>query len=460
MVKLVDETQLGLVHAIHIKTHLLERFLVNPISRRYSPKQPEKENLTPIRGLNTYGPYDVNTSDALIKRKFKGLEFTVFYPKGENAVKTSLKTLLRYLKEGYFERRGKPWEDPDFQGLVEQFRLAPLDLPKVGDFVAYSPGTLNKMIDSTDFDGNQARKRKNIPVALIGGTSHRSTKVRREQYIEAKQEFMKRDVPSQYASYFEGEGGGRGLLHKIRSRARVGYAVWDFTLGIYGKAGGTAWIVPQSSMDKSGCIPDLTIGLRFARSFDKKTRFYVGHAMVLDRFGCVVGIATSDRFSGKSVQRSSVPGMVVPADIMEEIVSDAIETASADSRVRPIFRQKEEINIAIHRPAMFHPNEEIPGIEVALKKTMATKDVKFGLVPIIEAQSVMMFGPETQNRRVNRRTSVTLNESTAILYTKDSGRLVSHPITVCLQNLGNEACLFNSIHACCNHVYNMCGPHW
>ena len=80
--------------------------------------QPE-EPITPIRGISTYGPYDVNTSDKFVRRKNNVVQIFAFCPKNEPIVKKRLKNLLELLKDGYAR---KDWKDVDFPGFEEAFR--------------------------------------------------------------------------------------------------------------------------------------------------------------------------------------------------------------------------------------------------------------------------------------------------------------------------------------------------
>lgn len=449
-----------LLNLICIDTSRIRRIKVLPAELVFSDYQPEGEFLSPISGIRKYGgPYDVNTSDQAVARKFNGIEFYVFYPKGQSRVFERLKMLIGYLRNGYFEKRTK--NDVEFRGLKEEFRLKDVFVPEPKEFREYEPGRLNDEIKSIDY--NEAFQRGNIPVAIIGGVSHRSVRVNRELYLEAKMEFTKRNIASQYASFYEYRTGGLGILCKVADKnSPFGFSLWNFALNIYGKSGGLAWVVRQRLSEKCEETIDLTIGLRFVKvpgdQRVSKERYHMGYAIILDRFGRLVGVVSSEPFQ-ISTEMLKTSGMVVPSNVMKNIIMMALEKAISDSRFKEIFNVKPVINIAIHRLSIFN-QEEISAISSAIKSQMGEKTVKFGLVSIMSTRSLLFFNKIDNRISADRNTAITLNNDVALMYTVEAETKVAYPITIRVQNLGKEESVFKTLEEACNHVSALSALHW
>jgi len=450
------------IFTITIKTEKLRQIQLLEIPLIFSEKQPISENLTPIEGIRKYGPYDLNCSQTL-KRKFNGVEFFVFYPKGEKIVLKRLSKLMSFLKSGYYEKRS--YIDQDFNGLAEEFRLKNTFIPEEREFRGYEPGNLFRELEDWKEDLEQIFKRGNRPIVIIGGTSHRSVTKNRSQYIEAKRIFTELDFPCQYASFYqyEKETSGAGILYNVGRKDRpFGHSLWNFALNIYGKIGGLAWVVRQKLSEDDEKVIDLTIGLRFVRSRDRKG-FHVGYATILDRFGKLVGIVSSSPFK---IEKISFPGMVVPEKIMKEIISKALKNALNDPRIKEIYSKKGSINVAIHRVGSLFHKKEIYGISQGIKSTIKEyANVKYGLISVIKRSPALVFNRRSPRFNVIRRTAIGLNDITVILYTTgptDTGSksLISYPITIISQNLGEEKSPFESLEEICNHVFSLTNLHW
>jgi hypothetical protein len=455
-----DERQ-SPIFAITIQKEKLKQIPILETPLIFSDKQPTQEFINPIKGIRKYGPYDTNTSDKHLSRKFRGVEFFVFYPKNEGIVYRTLNDLISMLRDGYFERRGP--RDTSFEGFESEFKLKEAFIPEAKEFIGYIPGNLQKELESRKIDFTQVFERGNRPIIIVGGTSHKSIIKNREQYLESKLQFTSLDLPCQYASYYEYETGGAGILYSVGRKDRpFGYSLWNFALNIYGKAGGLAWVIRQD-LSKTSQVIDLSIGIRFVQSRSQR-EFIIGYITILDRFGRLVGVVSSPPF--KAQIEKEVAGMVVPKVVMESIMTEALKKAVSDIRVKEIFAEKETINITIHRLSIFH-SQEIQGITSAIDKWYESEKmkIKYALISIIDKPLTLVFNKLATYWNTLRGTAIRLNDKVAILYTAGTTSLtdrgaLSYPITVIAQNLGEEKCPFTSLEEVCNHVYSLTNLHW
>jgi hypothetical protein len=458
MVRVRDE-QIALLDHLTLKASKFRVVNLLPQVQIFSDNQASGYLPAPIEGITKYGPYDVNTTDSIISRRFNGIEIFVFYPRNQSAVLKGLESLMYMLQSGYFSKRGRT--DTIFNGFEHEFRLREVFVPEPSAFIPFKQGKLHEAIRRAELDYSQVIQRGNRPVAIVGGTSHRSVRENREMYIEAKRELTSLDIPCQYASFYEHETGGAGILYQVVKGMPLGYALWNFALNLYGKVGGLPWIIRQRLNDKGDKSIDLTIGLRFVRDLTQKG-YVIGHATILDRFGKFVGVVSSQSFKASFERRAR--SMVVPKAIMQDLISEALEKAISDERVRPIFETRDELNIAIHRTSVFH-REEILGIETALELLREFGKVKYGLVCITAEPSLVLFDSLAKFMNVTRGVGLALNDNTALIYTAGPVSLtseapISYPVIVTAQNLNELECPFASIDEVCNHVNSLVSLHW
>ena len=443
------------INRIKLKLNLIKKLDVKVPKLVFSPTQQE-EDISPILGIRRYGPYDSNASVDALKRDFKGAEIFAFCPKGDDRVFSSLSRLLEFLDNGYGRKSDY---DTNFGGFRDEFKLEILNIPTPDEIITYEVGRLSEVLSEYKEAFNEASERGNRPIAIIGGLSHRSTSARREQYVEAKREFTLIDVPSQYASYYELEESGYGILYQILRDKPVGYPMWNFALNLYGKIGGIAWIVQQSLYDTIKKIMDLSIGIRFGRL--RGQRGYVfGQATVLDRFGRLVGtIGRAYKFSG----------MVVPTRIMRDFIIQAIQKALNDPRVKDIYNRdkKKYLNIAFHRLNYFHPQEVLgiqEGLDYILKK-MNLEKINYSLIFLISKRTFVVFDEVAEFNNPKYGLSFSINENTAIIHTagarsdKDKGPL-KYPIVASCQNLGEKNSVLQNLEGLCSHILDVSALHW
>jgi hypothetical protein len=356
--------------------------------------------------------------------------------------------------------------DTNFEGLEEEFKLRSVYVPKPTEFIEYKVGKLRNEIGKYIEEIRSTFQRKNKPIVIVGGSTHKTVIQKREQYIEVKRVFTSLGIPSQYISYYEYEaGGGAGLLYQVlrdsqKHDVALGNAIWNLCLDIYGKVGGIAWIVKQELSFSSNKIVDLSIGLRFSKSIESNS-YRVGHATILDRFGRLIGTVTSRPFE--------VKGMKIPKENMERFIYEILERAFSDPRIKKIYEsgQKDWLNVSIHR-LNFFDKEEVLGIEKAISRfrdKRGLKQMNYALVPIIKKPTFVSFDKTTKFKNVVRGTAFKINESSAILYTAGSltstdKKPIVYPIIVSCQNLRTNGSLFENVEEVCNHILSLSFLHW
>jgi len=449
-------------HLLRINTNKIRE--VVPIYPKliFSDRQ-SRDIINPLEGIREYGPYDINTSDNTLRRWFKGVEIYAFYPEKQDFVKRGLRKLINYLENGYIPKRRKSTSeharDVEFNGLKDEFKIEVKDV----QYVKYTPGQLNNKLKEYTFELQDYFDRGNVPIVIIGGTSHRSIVEGREQYIEAKYEFTRRDIPCQYAAYYDYKVGGAGILYYImKGEIPLGYPIWNFALNLYGKCGGLAWVVPQTISKDDNEVIDLTLGLRFSLVRHMKTRkkYMIGYITILDRFGKLAGVFSTDPFEISFNQLRS-EGMVISKDVMKRIIVDSLEIARRDSRINKILEEKSIINVAIHRLAHYS-GREIKGIQEGIKDYYFNykQEIRIGLVSIIEEPYACLL-----RENIKMGTCFSLNENTILIYTAGSigeyqRRRMNYPIVAQLQNLGDGDSPFTSIEQLASHLLALSSLHW
>lgn len=412
----------------------------------------------PTKGISEIGPYDYNTGNSLLKRPFEAMKIIPFVPRGVKNVRENLSKLLEYLVSGYFEQRKGAYgraADAYFQGLKKEFRLTDVS---VDNFIEYSPGNLAEEVNKKDFDIEELRRQKIIPIAVVGGTSHRSYINDRGIYLEVKREFIKRDIPSQFASWYEPQDTKLGILPAVQTATSFGFAVWNFAVSLYGKCGGIPWTVLQSKDTSGNSLIDLTIGIRFSYNHQVGGNgYYIGQATIFDHYGKCIASFTSQPFSIPYYQLKS-EGMVVPTEIMKKIILDTIQLVKIHPLVGSLYSKKDSLNLAIHRQSVFH-NDEIKGLESAISEQRDYSSIKYALVAISPEPYVMIM-PEAAGNQVGE--CVILSKKTALAYTARpiAGQPISYPLLIMAQNLEDNKNPFSDISSVCQHVIDLTGLHW
>ncbi len=409
-----------------------------------------------LEALHEYGPFDANTNSRILRRSFNGIELLFFYPETpeKERIIDALDKLAQILREGYTACKHY---DITFDGMAREFRLTSFYAPERKDFIGYKPGSLSQSVERNMNLIREIQQRGNIPIVIVGGSAHRSSRARQMEYIEVKKEFTKRDISSQYVSYYE--EGRRGLLYSLLEEKSpgLGFEIWNLGLNIYGKAGGIAWIVEQS-LSFNVNFADLSIGLRFARD-PRRGGYVVGHATILDRFGRLVGCVTS--------RPLRVTGMTISRENMREYLKNILKKALSDQRVKDVYSisKKKVLNIALHRLNHFHPKEK-QGILQAINDIESLydfKDLKIALISIVKDPSLMLFDVNQRSRDIRWGTAFKLNENTLLLYTTGSihrySKRLSYPIIV--MNETDEKHSFITKHQeLAAHILSLSVLHW
>lgn len=439
----------------------VEDLTVFPTEYIFSDTQSERI-ASPLRGIRDLGPYDKNTQDRSVKRNFNAVEVFAFYPENEENVKKRLSNLIKYLNEGYYEERLKN-RDSQFRGFDVEFRLDRVDYPSNQELIGYRPGELGDKLDSLNLNFHEVFRRGSLPIVVIGGTSHRSVRIGREQYIEAKRELTSSDIPCQYASYYEREESAAGILYNVNKKdLPFGFSLWNFALNLYGKLGGLAWTIKQKLSEAPEKQIDLAVGLRFVsvdRDSNERGGYYAGYAGIVDRFGRWIGVITSDPFQIESDYW--LKGMVVPKNVIEKIVQSILKKVKTDPRTSEIFRIRKTLNMSIIRLSKFDDKQEIPGIISAINSEKSLDKCTIGLIGIVDNPSLLLFDKKRDTMNVSKDKALKLNNKAFLLYTSGRERgPFSYPIIASVQNLGENNCAFQNLGEVCNHLTGLTALHW
>ena len=441
MVKVIGKRE-----PIYIERKELRAFSTLKPMRLYSPEQPPMD-LPPIKGIREFGgPYDFLTDDLRLKRAFDRIEVWGFYPKEYKEIKDALEILLsEYLEKSYY---GEGEGDEDFYGFKEEFKVDFI----THDVLEYERGKLKDSINAYNLypELEKAMENKSRVVVVVGGPTHKSVKVNREYYLEAKRVFLNElDISCQFASYYA-MAEGRGILYKVLRRERgakekgLGDAIWNFALDMYGKVGGIAWAVLQRISDSK--VIDLTIGFRFARIMERRG-YCVGCVTIIDRFGRLVGAIPHPPFRGEI----RTEGMRIPKNVMETLTSMAIERVKSDKRLSGLLDVDRKINIVVHRTNGFF-DEEIEGIEAAIASTI--DEYNLGLVALTVRPPLWSYNTKVSGVMEGR--GYQINKNTALLYTIRGVDRFVYPIGVTIYKRGP----FSSIEEVCSHILALAALHW
>ncbi len=455
MVLNLDRHGGDLMETLTIDPESIRLFKVSRPARRFSDTVTNP--LGPIQGLRQIGPYDVNTSDPHLRRPFESFEVLCSYPAGDSAIRDDLSELVVYLDKGYSQLRGE--RDIEFAPLAETFHFGNAVFPQKTDFVPYDVKNLLDFEASIRRHVADIQARKNRPLVLVAVRSHKTIAATKNIYLPLKQTLTRLDVPSQFLSDYETTDTNLGVLYQLRSSNSFGWAVWNVALAIYLKVGGIPWAVTQGGNVAEHI--DVSVGLRFARLDGAEPGFCLGVATVLDRFGRIVGAVPLENMEFHKAFDTPMPGMSLSTESAERLVTQALDKVLLDPRTQEVMQTRKPLTVAFHKlgPGAFH-TEELSGIRQAMADKLRGREFKLAFVPIVATETLAMFGPPSQGRSVPDGYGAKLSEDTALLYTMASDRKFTAPVTVKLQNHGDDDCAFSSVEAACAHVQTLCGLHW
>ena len=100
--------------------------------------------------------------------------------------------MAQILREGYTacKRYGIAFDE-----MAREFRLTSFYAPERKDFMGYELGSLSQSVERNMNLVREIQQRRNIPVVIVGGSAHRSSRARQMEYIKVKKEFTNRDIP-------------------------------------------------------------------------------------------------------------------------------------------------------------------------------------------------------------------------------------------------------------------------
>jgi hypothetical protein len=443
---------------------LLESLTIDPaaVSEFDAPKailrftDTAPRSMTPWRGLQDVGPYDFNTTDKYLVRRFGRCEIFCAYPAGRKDIQADLYKLSSYLIDGYTKPKGS--NDADSPPFKTTFRLENVTASPEGEFLSYDLEKLEPFRLEVQEAVEEAKERGNQALVLVAIESHKSIASEKDVYVPLKRLLNQADIPSQFLSDLVTDEEQLGVLSHIRSKELVGWSLWNIALAIYTKLGGIPWAVTQSG------APDetiqITVGLRFAPLRDERG-FCLGIATVLDRFGRLIGTVPLERLHTYRAYDTPVPGMSLGIEDAQRLVTEAFDKVLEDQRTQPIMQANKPLSVVIHKlgPGTFH-KDELVGIEQARADKLKGHPVFIAYVPVVAGETLSAFGPSSVQRVMPEGRGLKLAGDTALLYTVASQRKFSTPITVKVQNLGDDDCAFTTVEHACEHIQTLCGLHW
>ena len=453
---LVDERLGGdLLESLTIDPAAISEFDAPKAVLRFTDTAPR--SMTPWRGLQEVGPYDFNTTDRYLVRRFGQCEIFCAYPAGRRDIMADLSKLSSYLINGYTKPKGSSG-DTDAPPFKTTFRLENVTVSPEAEFLSYNLENLEPFRLVVQEAVEEAKERGNQALVLVAIESHKSIASEKDVYAPLKRLLNRADIPSQFLSDLVTDEEQLGVLYNIRSNQLVGWSLWNISLAIYTKLGGIPWAVTQ------GGAPDqaiqITVGLRFA-PLSGERGFCLGIATVLDRFGRLIGTVPLERLHTYPADDTPVPGMSLSFEDSQRLVTEAFDKVLEDQRTQPIMQAKKPLSVVIHKlgPGAFH-KAELAGIEQAKEDKLKGHTVFIAYVPVVAGETLSAFGPSSVQRVMPEGRGLRLAEDTALLYTVASQRKFSTPITVKVQNLGDKDCAFTTVEHACEHIQTLCGLHW
>jgi hypothetical protein len=130
------------------------------------------------------------------------------------------------------------------------------------------------------------------------------------------------------------------------------YPLYNFSLSIYAKTGGTPWTIDSSYFDIADCYIGLALALRKQGGFTS-SRFFAGAADVFNAYGEHISFAMHQSIVDKNLR-----GLHVDAQFMEELINKAIARYEDKTGSPPS-------SILIHKPGHFI-RQEIDGVRNAI----------------------------------------------------------------------------------------------
>jgi len=190
----------------------------------------------------------------------------------------------------------------------------------------------------------------------------------------------------------------RTQMIKCENLGLDAYPLYNFSLSIYAKAGGTPWIIEPSYFDLADCY----IGQAFARKMvggSGTEKFFVGAADVFNAWGEHISFALHQSFVDREIT-----GLHVDREFMMELMNKAI-TRYIDEMDYP------PKTLVVHRPGHFI-REEIEGVQEVLDKQ---KIEKCYLVHVQHNNLFRAYDP-SMNNQIRRGTYFKIGPRNVVLF--------------------------------------------
>src|SRR2546422_11330772 len=224
-----------LLESLIIDPWKISEFNAPPAMLRYSDIAGQR-SMKPWSGLQQVGPYDFNTTDQYLLRRFSRCEIFPAYPTGRNAIKADLSALTSYLTGGYTNQPGG--SDTNFPPFKTTFRLDNVVALTDGEFFQYDLRKLEVFLEQAKEAVQSAKQRGNKALLLVAVESHKSIAEDVDIYAPIKRLLNRADIPSQFLSDHVTNEEQLGVLYNIRSKWSVGWSLWNVALAVYTKLGG------------------------------------------------------------------------------------------------------------------------------------------------------------------------------------------------------------------------------
>jgi hypothetical protein len=323
-------------------------------------------NVSPFNGLNRFGTYSYNKADRQRYPHPKIRLFSIF----PSFYQQQVSTLLSRLKEGHYHYHGFSEESNPFRTSID-FENFPIDFE-----------------NETEYINRVKAKIKNIQIDYSWKPGY--------LFLFA--------IPTASQTFYD-QIKDFCLARKMRSQMirceNLGfgwYPLYNFSLSIYAKAGGTPWVIDPSYFNLADCY----VGMGFATKFSEeigKGKFFVGVADVFNAYGEHISFALHQA----SVDRE-VKGLRVDKPFMKELMTKAIDRYYDKTHEVPN-------RIVIHKPVSFH-KAEIEGIQEIMTDRKITKSFLIH----VQHNSHFRAYDESLNYQIPRGTYFRIGRGNVVLF--------------------------------------------
>jgi hypothetical protein len=284
-------------------------------------------NIDPYEGLRNYGAYSFNKAS---DKRYHHPHPRIFalFPETQR----DMRTFLERLKGGYFYYPGFKQDTNPYNTEIDYETFAIKD----ADEETYLERTKAKI---ENIRQDHPWKKDYLCLFSIPNGMPRF-------YDEIKDFCLARAIRSQ--------------MIRSNNVSRLGeqwYPLYNFSLSVYAKTGGTPWTIDSSYFDVAECYVGLALALRKQGKF-ASSRFFAGAADVFNAYGEHISFAMH-----QSAVDRNLKGLHVDAQFMEELINKAI-TRYEDKTGHP------PSSILIHKPGHFI-RPEIDGVRNAIAESGA-----------------------------------------------------------------------------------------